>query len=458
MDAPNKKYAAIKVLRIPILYSLALILASTTLYTKAATQDSLSGLYKKTAHERIELVQQKAHLNAQETDLLEHSVTPWANHMVENSIGTLPVPLGIAAHFLINGKEYLVPMATEEPSVIAAASNAAKKARSSGGFTCWASEQIMIGQIQCKAHADTDNATIEKKIKEHKQELLGIANRCNPLLEQRGAGAKDIQVRFIQTSRGSMVIVHLIIDVKDAMGANSVNTMLETIAPDIQKLIPLQCAVKILSNLPLFRIAKATALWRKELIGADVIEKILDMQAWALADPFRCATHNKGIMNGIDALALATGNDIRAIEAGAHAFASYQKEYAPLTHYSLTETGDLKGEIEIPLSVGILGGSIQSNPTAQLCLKILGVTSAQELACTMAAVGLAQNFAALHALVTSGIQAGHMKLQSKNVAIAAGVPASSVDAIALKMYQESTISVQRAQELVTSMIGALQSK
>lgn len=434
-----------------VLRSLALIVASFTTYTTVATQDSLSGLYKKTAHERILLVQQKAPLDARETELLENSVTPWANHMVENSIGTVPIPLGIAPHFLINGKEYLVPMATEEPSIIAAASNAAKKACNSGGFTCWASEQIMIGQIQCKAQANTDSAAIEKKINEHKQELLTIANQCNPLMAQRGAGAKDLQARFIQTSRGPMVIIHLLVDVKDVMGANTVDTMLETIAPHIQKIAPLDCVVKILSNLPFFRMAKAKALWKKELLGPNVIEKILDMHAWAIADPFRCATHNKGIMNGIDALALATGNDVRALEAGAHAFASYQKQYSPLTHYSLTETGDLQGEIELPLSVGIIGGSIQSNPMAQVCLKILGVTTAQELACVIAAVGLAQNFAALYALVTSGIQAGHMKLHSKNVAIAAGIPTSSVDAIALRMYQEQQISTQRAQELASKI-------
>ena len=432
---------------------LALLLCLTNLSAQLV-EHPMSNLYKKTLFERLLLVQQIANLNDQERDFLERSATTWANHMIENSIGTMPLPMGIVPYFIINDKEYLIPMVTEEPSVIAAASHGAKQARHSGGFTCSMSEQIMIGQMQCMGTIDSEiiNATTTA-LREHKQDLLALANQCHPNLVQRGGGAVDLQPHFIETIRRQMLIIHLTVNVQDAMGANIVNTMLEALAPHIEQLIPFQCAVKIISNLSTSRMAKASALWKKELLGEAVIEKILDMDAWALADPYRCATHNKGIMNGIDAVALATGNDCRAIEAGAHAFAACQKNggaktgYAPLTRYSLTPEGDLKGDIELPLSIGIVGGSIQSNPTVQLALKIIGTTSASELGCVMAAVGLAQNFAALQALVTYGIQAGHMRLHSKNIALQAGVPENYVNAIAQKMCQEKRITVQRAQEL-----------
>jgi len=273
-----------------------------------AKQTDLSNLYTKSIHERLRIVQNRAHLTTQETELLEKAATPWADHMIENAISTLPVPLGIAPHFVINGTPHLIPMATEEPSVIAAASHAAKLAQVAGGFTYTTSEQIMIGQIQCSgAIDDTVVARATTQLALHKKELLDLANQCDPVLIQHGGGAQELQIRFIQTIRKPMLIIHLLVNVQDAMGANIVNTMLETIAPQIEKIIPIQCAIKIVSNLALYRLAKADAVWKKELIGTKIIEKILDAQAFALADPFRCATHNKGIMNGIDAVALATG-------------------------------------------------------------------------------------------------------------------------------------------------------
>lgn len=431
------------------LHTLLLIFLSTP-HAALTIENPMSSLYKKNIHERIQLVQAAAKLSCEETALLEHSIMPWADHMVENALGTLSLPLGIAPYFLINGKEYLVPMVTEEPSVIAAASYGAKLARHSGGFICSSTEPIMIGQILCTGTTAIDRSEIDSLIQRHKPELLTIANQCHPHLVEHGGGATDIQTRYIQMPRGPALVLHLLVNVQDAMGANIVNTMLETLSPHIEKLIPLKCAVKIVSNLALFSMVKASTVWKKEDLGAETIEKILDLYAFALADPFRCATHNKGIMNGIDAVAIATGNDFRAIEASAHAFAAYQHNYSPLTRFSLTAAGDLKGEIEVPLSVGIVGGSIHTNPTTHLCLKILDVTTARELASVMAAVGLAQNFAAMKALVTTGIQAGHMKLHSRNIAVTAQVPDAYSETVALKMCEENNISVQRAQELAAS--------
>jgi hydroxymethylglutaryl-CoA reductase len=411
----------------------------------------LSGFYKQTHDQRLALLGHFAELSEQEINLLKNIKAldfQSANRMIENVVSMMQVPLGIATNFLINGNDYLIPMAIEEPSVVAAASNAARLARESGGFWSVSSAPFMIGQIILTNVYDF--CDVYKIIEKHKEEILLRANACDPVLVALGGGARDVCVDIHETAKGHMVTCQLIVDVQDAMGANVVNTMAETIAPVLEKLTGGTVFLRIVSNLSIQRMTQAWATWKKEIIGDSVIEKILDAYAYAHADHFRCATHNKGIMNGIDAVALATGNDFRALEAGAHAYASYQRNYSPLTHYYRNSDGDLVGEIRLPLAVGIVGGITQSHPLAQLCLKILDVKSSCELANILASVGLAQNFAALKALVTDGIQAGHMRLHSKNIAIMAGVPMDNVDHIAGCMCEEKNISVKRARELMES--------
>lgn len=407
------------------------------------------GFYKKTHAERLRIIEAFADLTSDEVSLLKGFAAldfDSANRMVENVISVMSIPLGVAPHFLINDKEYFVPMAIEESSVIAAASHAAKLAYDGGGFFTSCSEPIMIGQIQLKHVPDTKKAIAD--ILAHKQELLAFANKADPILIGVGGGARDIECCCLDSARGPMVVVHLLVNVCDAMGANIVNTMGEKITSDLERLSGGVAGVRIVSNLAVHRMVHAQATWKKKILGADTIEEILDVYELATIDPFRCATHNKGVMNGIDAVAIATGNDFRALEAGAHAYAAISGHCRSLTHFSKNEKGDLVGKISLPLAVGIVGGATQSNPIAKICLKILHVSSASELASVIAAVGLAQNFAAMRALGTEGISKGHMKLHSKNIAIAAGASKKQVDDIAQRMIEENDISVTKAQELL----------
>ena len=409
----------------------------------------ISGFYKKTHKQRLNKLKEFSQLKNKDIYALKNSNVlhfASANRMVENVISTIPMPLGIATNFIINKKNYLIPMATEESSVIAATSYAAKLARPSGGFCTKNSPPIMIGQIQLK---NIKNIRLTKqKIQKYKQELLALANKQDPILISVGGKAFDLKCKEIKTNRGHMLSIHLLINVQDAMGANIANTMTEAIAPQIEKITGGKIGVKIVSNLATYRIVKAKSIWYKEVISSQVIEDILDVYAFAQADHFRCATHNKGIMNGIDGIAIATGNDFRAIEAGAHSFAALNQSYKPLTHYYKNNDGHLVGIIKLPLAVGIVGGITQSHPIAKICLKILGVKTSSELARVMAAVGLAQNFAALRALVCEGIRKGHMRLHSRNIAINAGVPKSLVDTIAQKMIEEENISLLNAKNLL----------
>ncbi len=334
-----------------------------------------------------------------------------AERLIENVVSVMSLPMGIASNFLVNDKDYFVPMVTEEPSVVAAASFAAKLAREAGGFYAVASSSEMTGQIVLVRSCEVGQAT--SLLATHKVELLAYANQQDTVLVLHGGGARDITVKQLLTHRGPMLVFHLSVDVKDAMGANIVNTMAEAIAPKLEQLCTGTALLKIVSNLCMQRTVKASAVWKKDVIGEQMIEKILDAYAVACVDQSRATTHNKGIMNGIDAVALATGNDTRALEAGAHSFAARDGSYQPLTHYKKNERGDLEGSLEIPLAVGIVGGMTTSHPMVPIVLKILRVQSAQELACIMGAVGLAQNFAALRALVTEGIQKGHMRLHSR---------------------------------------------
>ncbi len=370
--------------------------------------------------------------------------------MIENVVGVLPIPLGIAVNFLINGKDYFIPMAIEEASVVAAASHAAKLARPSGGFQASSTDPMMIGQVQLVKSRSPRDA--EKQILASKKEILNVANQQDPMLISKGGGAKDLRVRILPSLTGTMVIAELMVDCRDAMGANVVNTMAESVAPLLEKLSEGRANLRIISNLADRRVARASVKISKEALGGEaVVDGIVDAYAFAAADPYRCATHNKGVMNGVTAVCLATGNDTRAIEAGAHAYASRTGHYSPLTRWSKNENGDLEGFIEIPAAVGIIGGITAVHPTAKICLKILGVKTAKELGEVMASVGLAQNLAALRALAAEGIQHGHMSLHARNIAAMAGAEGETIDLVAATMVSENKVRLDRAKNLVAEM-------
>ena len=415
----------------------------------------IPGFYKLTVEERLERVSQFAELNEEEKlcflrdgNLSLAIDKDTADRMIENVIGIYELPLGIATNFLINGKDYLIPMAIEETSVVAAASNAAKIARVRGGFEAEASDQIMIGQIQLLHIQDLDKAI--KEILKSREEILNLANQQDKVLVSLGGGAKDIEIRKVD----DMLVVHLLVDVKDAMGANAVNTMVEAVAPLLEEITGGKARLRIISNLADRRIARARAVFDKKAMGGeDVVDAFLEGYRFALLDPYRAATHNKGIMNGIDAVVIATGNDWRAIEAGAHAYAAREGTYKPLTRYWKDDDGNLVGEIELPIAVGVVGGAVSIHRKAQICRKILGVKSAKELAMVLASVGLAQNFAALLALSTVGIQKGHMELHAQNIAVMAGAKGDQIDEIAQRMIKEGKIRLDRAKELLEELYG-----
>ena len=406
----------------------------------------VSKFYKKTLQERLAILKEFAELNEEEISQLEKYGAldfEMADRMIENVIGTFQLPLGLATNFKINRKEFLIPFALEEPSVVAAASNAAKL---SEGFEAKASEPIMIGQIQIVGSQNPEKTA--EAIKEKEKELIEKANSVDSVLVKFGGGAKKVEASVMETSRGKMIKVHLLVDVRDAMGANAVNTMCERISPELEKITGGEVRLRIITNLAVHRTVKATSVWKKETLGENAIEKILDAYEFAANDVYRACTHNKGIMNGIDAVVVATGNDFRAVEAGAHAFASITGKYLPLTKYYKNDSGDLVGEIELPLAIGLVGGATRTHPLAKINIKLLGVKTANELSEIIASVGLAQNFAALRALATEGIQKGHMKLHAKNIAIQAGAKENQIDSVADQMSKEGNISVTRAKEII----------
>ncbi|MBI5347338.1 MAG: hydroxymethylglutaryl-CoA reductase, degradative [Candidatus Aenigmarchaeota archaeon] len=410
-------------------------------------RSDISGFHRLSLEERLKKLKELAGLTDEELGLLKKAGAlemETANRMIENAIGTTGLPVGIATNFIINGRDVLVPMTIEEPSVVAAASYAAKLARP-GGFVTASDDPVMIGQIQIVGAKDTEKA--RKKILENKEKIIELCNKKDSVLVSFGGGAKDVEVKIISTEIGKMIIVHLLVDVRDAMGANAVNTMCEAVTPLLEELAGGKARLRIISNLATRRLAHAKAVWKKEVIGEDAVNGILAAYYFAKNDIYRCATHNKGVMNGIDAVVIATGNDFRAVEAGAHAFASIGS-YKPLTTYEKNKDGDLVGMIELPMAVGIVGGTTRTNPIAKIALKILGVKSAKELAEIIAAVGLAQNFAALRALSTEGIQRGHMELHAKNIAVMAGAKGSEIDKTALQMIKEKNITVSRAKEII----------
>ncbi|MBU2618046.1 MAG: hydroxymethylglutaryl-CoA reductase, degradative [Euryarchaeota archaeon] len=409
----------------------------------------MSGFYKLSPLERLEKVMEFANLDEESVENIRKSgalSVDQADKMIENVIGVMETPLGIATNFTINGKDYLIPMAIEEASVIAAASNAAKMARDKGGFSASTTKPIMIGQIQLICD---DPHGARASIVEARKKILELANEQNSTLVKLGGGARDLEVRIIETPSGKMVIVHLLVDCRDAMGANTVNTMCERVSPLIEQLTSGRVYLRIVSNLAVKRLARAKAVFSKEALGGgDVVDAIIQAYSFAAADPYRCATHNKGIMNGITAVALATGNDTRAIEAGAHSYASFSGRYKPLTTYEKNEDGNLVGMIELPIAAGLVGGATQVHPVAIANLKILGAKTASELAEVMASVGLAQNIAALRALATEGIQRGHMSLHAKNIAVMAGATGDMVEKIASALVREGRVQLDRAKELL----------
>ncbi|MBK8984474.1 MAG: hydroxymethylglutaryl-CoA reductase, degradative [Chloroflexi bacterium] len=418
----------------------------------------LPGFYKKTLAERAAEVAQWADLTAEEiATITSKGLQPeQAELMIENVIGTYALPFGVAANFQVNGRDYLIPMVIEEPSVVAAISHAAKLIREGGGFTASTSDPVMIGQIQVLDIPDMDAAVVA--LQTHKAELMAQADCCDKLMVSLGGGARDMEFRpFPNTPVGPMLIVHLHYDCRDAMGANAVNTAVENLAPLVADLTGGRTNLRILSNLADQRTATASglipaaALERDGYTGAEVARLIEEANAFAIVDPYRAATHNKGIMNGIDAVVIATGNDWRAIEAGAHAYAARNGRYQALTDWRVTENGDLYGEITLPMAVGIVGGATKVHPTAKAAMKILGAKSASELAMVLACVGLAQNLAAMKALATVGIQKGHMRLHARQVAIAAGAANDQVQAIADRLTAEKKINIVRAQELLAEM-------
>ncbi|MEM2527323.1 MAG: hydroxymethylglutaryl-CoA reductase, degradative [Candidatus Bathyarchaeia archaeon] len=411
---------------------------------------NISGFYKMSIDERLRLVKEFADLTDEEVNMIR---TPsslsldLADRMIENVIGIFPMPFAVAVNFLINGRDYMIPMVIEETSVVAAASYGAKMMRSKGGIFTSSTEPIMIGQIQAVKIKDPHRARMA--ILESKEEILKKANEQDPLLVSLGGGAKDLRVKVIETIRGPMVITELLVDCRDAMGANAVNTMCEAVAPLIERITGGKVFLRIVSNLATERLARAWAIVDKNAVGGEeVVDGILEAYAFAAADPYRAATHNKGILNGVIAVALATCNDHRAIEAGAHAYAARTGRYLPLSVWEKNEDGDLVGSIEMPMAVGIIGGATKVHPIARIALKILGVKSARELAEVMAAVGLAQNLAALRALAHEGIQRGHMSLHARNIAIMAGATGELIDIIAERMVEERKIRMDRAKELL----------
>lgn len=413
----------------------------------------IEGFYKLPMAERLRIVKEFGALTDDEALALAGfgGIDPSIpDRMVENAVGSFQLPLGIAVNFRINAKDYLIPMAIEEPSVVAAASNAARMAREGGGFSTSSTAPVMIGQVQVANVPEPARAS--EALVKRKAELLALANMQDPMLVQMGGGAKDMDVRTIETRHGPNVIVHLHVDVRDAMGANAVNTMAEAVAPAVEEITGGKVYLRILSNLASMRLARASAIWPKDALGGeDVVDGVLQAYLFAEADPYRCATHNKGIMNGIDSVVIATGNDWRAIEAGAHAYAARTGSYKPLTRFEKTDDGDLMGSIELPMAVGLVGGATKVHPTARACIKLLGVKKASELAEIIAAVGLAQNLAALRALATVGIQKGHMTLHAKNIVASVGCPPELVDEVVRTIVSEKKIRMDRAQEVIEDL-------
>ncbi len=416
----------------------------------------ISGFYNLSIDERLKLLNERGDLNASDLAVLSGQAglsADVADHMIENVIGLFSLPVGIALNFVINGREVLIPMVVEEPSIIAGASFMAKLARGGGGFFALADPPDMIGQIQVLNLSDPDAARL--KILEKKGELLETANAIDPVLLRLGGGARDIEVHLLNdTPIGRQLVVHLIYDVRDAMGANAVNTACEKLAHEIEAITGGQVLLRILSNLADRRLARARCtiplqdLAFENYTAEEVRDGIIAAWAFAAADPYRAATHNKGIMNGIDPVVIVTGNDWRAIEAGAHAYAARNGRYTSLSTWGKDAQGNLTGTLELPMAVGIVGGATKVHPGARAALKLMGVETAADLAQIIVSVGLAQNLAALRALVSEGIQHGHMTLHARQVAAAAGAQGDEITRLAQQLVIEKTVRIDRAEQIL----------
>jgi hydroxymethylglutaryl-CoA reductase len=414
----------------------------------------LRGFYKLSVAERRALLAEIAGLTSEQieawgaTGELDEEA---ADRMIENVVGTYSLPIGVATNFVIDGAHYVIPFVLEEPSVVAAASNMAKRCLANGGFTSNNDGPIMIGQIQvvdCEDPIAAKDAIIASK-----NDLVASCNEVDPILIKFGGGCKDINARVLETDSGPMVIMHILVDCRDAMGANAVNTMAETIAPTIEGLTGGTVILRIISNLAIHRLARVSAIFTPEEMsdsgndpgqGSEVIGGVVQAYHFAKADPFRATTHNKGIMNAISAVAIACGQDWRAIESGAHSYAAYERPYGSLTEWSKDDNGNLVGSIELPMAVGLVGGAVRVHPAAQANVALLGVTTADELAKVIAASGLAQNLGALRALATGGIQAGHMKLHVRNMAVTAGAEGEEVNIVAARLREKGGRITQTA--------------
>jgi hydroxymethylglutaryl-CoA reductase len=418
----------------------------------------IAGFYNLSLDERLDELSKRTDLTAQEISILKGKAglsTHQADHMVENVIGVHALPLGIGLNFLVNGRDVLVPMAIEEPSVVAGASFMAKMARSGGGFTVHTTQPEMIAQIQLLDVPDLPSARLA--ILENKEALLAEAAEIDPVLKHLGGGPRDLEVRTISDSPiGPFLVLHLIYDVRDAMGANALNTAAEKLAPRVEEITSGRVHLRILTNLADHRLARARCTIPLEKLAfenfsaEEVRDGIIAAWAFAASDPYRAATHNKGIMNGVDAVVIATGNDWRAIEAGAHAYAARSGSYTSLSTWGKDEHGNLVGTLEMPMAVGIVGGATRVHPTAGAALKLMGVKTANQLAEIIVSVGLAQNLAAIRALATEGIQRGHMGLHARQVAIAAGAEGETIDRLAAQLVSENTVRIDRAQEIIRS--------
>ena len=405
----------------------------------AVNNSRLQGFYKLSVSERRALLAEIAGLS-------EEQVLAWskngelsdsaADKMIENVVGTYSLPIGVATNFIIDDEHYLIPFVLEEPSVVAAASNMAKRCQKKGGFVSNNDDPVMIGQIQIVNCPDIN--TSKEAILSEKDYLIDLCNQVDPILVKFGGGCRDIEARIIETQSGKMLVLHLLVDCRDAMGANAVNTMAESIAPKVEEISGGTVILRIISNLAVHRLARVSAIFTREEMsdkgnnierGEEIIDGVIQAYHFAAADPFRATTHNKGIMNAISPIAIACGQDWRAIESGAHSYASHNREYGSMSHWEKNEDGDLQGSIELPMAVGLVGGAVRVHPAAQTNVALLGIDSANDLAKVMAAAGLAQNLGALRALATVGIQAGHMKLHARNMAVTAGANDDEVDSV-----------------------------
>ncbi|MBL8571668.1 MAG: hydroxymethylglutaryl-CoA reductase, degradative [Phreatobacter sp.] len=413
----------------------------------------LPGFYKLSPGDRLRNASHAAGLDAADLSPLvpaDAELLVLADRMIENVVGTLSIPVGIAANFTINDRDYLIPMATEEPSVVAAASNMASVARHHGGFRTSSDLPIMVSQIQVVGVADPRGARM--RLYEAEAELLALANEQDPLLVKLGGGARSIEVRIVEASEAVYVVLHLHVDVRDAMGANAVNTMAEALAPRVAVIAGGRVRLRILTNKADRRLARVRAVFDRDALGgADVVTGIVDAYRFAAADPYRAATHNKGIMNGITAVVLATGNDTRAVEAGAHCHAASSGRYTSLSHYEVNADGHLVGTLEVPMAVGLVGGATKTHPAARAAVRLLGVQSAQELAQVVAAVGLSQNVGALRALAAEGIQKGHMSLHARNVAAAAGAKGDEIEMVVERLKAGGYVRLDKAEVILAEL-------